>query len=103
MAVFRVGTEDAEVFEKQFTPTFTKSDIIKLDNYNAYLKMLSGGRPTKPFNIVTLPPTKGNPPQIPQLRELSSLLFGRPRADVEEEVMAKYNSMKKHTDSPITK
>lgn len=95
MAVFRVGTEDAEVFEKQFTPTFTRSDIIKLDNYNAYVRLLSNGRPTKPFNIVTMPPTKGDPDQVPKLKELSSLLFGRPRAEVEEEVMKKYQSAKK--------
>ena len=90
LAVFRVGTEDAEFFEKQFTPTFTKSDIINLDNFNAYVKLLSGGRPTKPFNIVTIAPSQGNPDQTDSLKQLSSLMFGRPRAEVEEEIMAKY-------------
>ncbi|MEI8249369.1 MAG: type IV secretory system conjugative DNA transfer family protein [Candidatus Taylorbacteria bacterium] len=90
LAVFRVGTEDAEFFEKQFAPTFTKSDIINLDNFNAYVKLLSGGRPTKPFNIVTIAPSKGNPDQTDSLKQLSALMFGRPRAEVEEEVMAKY-------------
>ena len=35
---FRVGPDDAEFLEKQFTPTFTKNDLINIDNYNAYAK-----------------------------------------------------------------
>lgn len=94
MAVFRVGTEDAEFLEKQFLPTFTAADITNLDNFNAYIKMLANGRPTKPFNIQTMKPEKGNADQVPKLRELSSLMYGRPRADVEAEIMAKYADMK---------
>ena len=94
MAVFRVGTEDAEFFEKQFTPTFTRTDITNLDNYNAYMRLLSNGRPVKPFNIVTERPEKGNANQVDKLKELSALLFGRPRNEVEDEIMKKYQSMK---------
>ncbi len=90
MAVFRVGTEDAEFLEKQFTPVFTANDIMNLDNYNAYIRMLSGGRPTKPFNIRTMPPEKGNSAQVDKLKELSSLMYGRVRSEVEAEIMEKY-------------
>jgi hypothetical protein len=95
MAVFRVGTEDAEFLEKQFAPTFSQTDITNLDNFNAYVKLLSGGRPTKPFNIETMRPEKGNVSQVDKLRELSSLIFGRPRGEVEAEIMRKFNSLKK--------
>jgi hypothetical protein len=95
MAVFRVGTEDAEFLEKQFTPVFTQTDITNLDNYNAYVRLLSGGRPAKPFNMQTLPPDEGNSDQVDKLRELSALMFGRPRAEVEEEVMRKYQGIVK--------
>ena len=94
MAVFRVGTDDAEFFEKQFAPTFTRSDISNLDNFNAYLKLLSNGRPVKPFNIHTEKPSKGNPDVVAKLKELSSLVYGRPRAEIEEEVMKKYTAIK---------
>ncbi|MDE2037982.1 MAG: type IV secretory system conjugative DNA transfer family protein [Patescibacteria group bacterium] len=94
MAVFRVGTEDAEFLEKQFEPVFTRTDIANLDNYNAYLRLLADGRPTKPFNIVTLPPEKGDSSQVDTLKALSAQAFGRPRAEVEEEVMRKYQGMK---------
>ncbi|HEY9586121.1 MAG TPA: type IV secretory system conjugative DNA transfer family protein, partial [Candidatus Paceibacterota bacterium] len=94
MAVFRVGTEDAEFLEKQFTPVFTQTDIVNLDNFNAYVKLLAGGRPIKPFNIQIVPPSKGNPAQVSKLKELSALAFGRPRAEVEAEIMKKYESMR---------
>jgi hypothetical protein len=94
MAVFRVGTEDAEFLEKQFTPVFTQTDITNLDNFNAYVKLLADGRPIKPFNVRIEKPEKGNNEQVDKLKELSSLVFGRPRAQVEEEIMSKYKVMK---------
>ena len=94
MAVFRVGAEDAEFLVKQLAPTFTETDIINLDNRNAYMRLLSNGRPAKPFNLETLPPAKGDPAQVDKLRELSALVFGRPRAEVEAEVMKKFQGMK---------
>lgn len=94
IAALRVGTEDAEFLEKQFTPVFTQNDLANLDNLNAYLRLLSNGRTTKPFNIRIDFQPKGNPDQVDKLRELASLMYGRPRADVEEEVMTKYMSIK---------
>ncbi len=94
MAVFRVGTEDAEFLEKQFTPVFSQTDISNLDNFNAYIRLLSGGKPVKPFNVRIMPPTKGNPDQADKLKELSSLMFGKPRAEVEAEIMKKYQGLK---------
>ncbi|HNW71508.1 MAG TPA: type IV secretion system DNA-binding domain-containing protein [Candidatus Paceibacterota bacterium] len=90
MAVFRVSSEDAEFLEKRFQPTFKSADIMKLDNYNAYVSMLVKGQPTKPFNIYTLPPEKGNPEIVESLKELSYLKYGRDREEIESEIMHKY-------------
>jgi hypothetical protein len=90
MAVFRVSAEDATVLESKFKPTFTAQDIMKLDNYNAYLSMLVNGQPTKPFNIETIKPIEGNPEVVDKIKQLSYLTYGRPREEVEEEIMAKY-------------
>jgi len=91
MAVFRVGTEDAEFLQKQFEPVFTQNDIIKLENYNAYVKMLMKGEPGKPFNLKTMAPSLGNREMIPLIKELSYIKYGRDRAEVEAEIMAKYD------------
>lgn len=92
MAVFRVGEEDGEFFAKQFAPTFTALDFVNIENYNAYIRMLAHGVPQKPFNIKSLPPSKGNIEQIDDLRELSYLTYGRDRASVEGLIRARYLS-----------
>jgi hypothetical protein len=95
MAVFRVGSEDAEIFEKQFEPTFSANDIMNLDNHNAYIKMLAHGIPVKPFNIEKAGfPPKGSPEKARSLQELSYVTYGRNRDDVEEEIMKKYAKQK---------
>jgi len=90
MAVFRVGAEDAEFLEKQFAPVFTAKDLMNIDNRNAYIKMLSNGRPVRPFNIETLTPSVGDKESVAKLKELSYLKFGRDRDSVEGEVARKY-------------
>jgi hypothetical protein len=90
MAVFRVGTDDAEFLEKQFAPTFAAKDIMNIDNLNYYVKMLSHGKPTTPFNVEEGYPAPGNRDVIDKLKELSYLTYGRDRAQVEEEIMKKY-------------
>lgn len=90
MAIFRVSSEDAEFLEKRVQPTFKAQDIMKLDNYNAYMSMLVNGQPTKPFNLTTLAPEKGNPELVDNLKQLSYLKYGRDREEIEAEIMAKY-------------
>ncbi len=90
MAIHRVSPENAAVFEQQLAPVFTPSDIIKLENLSCYIKMLVNGVPAKPFNSVTPFPPKGNPDVAEKLKELSYLKYGRPREEVEAEIMARY-------------
>jgi hypothetical protein len=92
MAVFRVGQEDGEFFEKQFAPVFKALDFVNIENYNAYVRLLAGGVPQKPFNIKALPPVPGNLQQVDDLRELSSLTYGRDRMTVESAIRTKYMS-----------
>ncbi|MEI6280520.1 MAG: TraM recognition domain-containing protein [bacterium] len=93
MAIFRVGTEDATFLEPKFKPQFSAWDITKLNNREAYISMLVKGQPTKPFNLRTLDAEKGNPDIVDSLKELSYVKFGRDRAEVEAEIMARYTSM----------
>lgn len=92
MAVFRVGEEDGEFFEKQFAPAFKSLDFVNIENRNAYIRMLAQGTPQKPFNIKTIDLPKGNLDQIDDLRQLSYLTYGRDRATVEGTIRARYLS-----------
>ncbi|MFA5750958.1 MAG: hypothetical protein WCX79_04335 [Candidatus Paceibacterota bacterium] len=93
MAVFRVGTEDASFLESKFKPTFTAKDITRLDNYNAYMSMLINGEPSKPFNIKTLAPEKGDVDIVDKLKEISYMKYGKDREEVEKEIMSRYDTM----------
>jgi hypothetical protein len=90
MIVYRVSPENAAVFEKQLAPTFSASDITKLQNFNAYAKILVQGVPAKPFNLRIPPPPAGNMDIAEKVKELSYLKYGRPREEVEAEIMARY-------------
>lgn len=87
---FRVGADDAEYLEKQFAPTFTAHDLLNVDNRNAFVRLLSAGRPLAPFNIETVAPPLGNREQIDDLKQLSYMHYGKERARVEHDVQAKY-------------
>lgn len=94
MGVFRISADDAKYLESRFEPTFSASDIMKIENRNYYLQMLGHGTPMKPFNVLS-PQIEGDRPEIvTKLKELSYLKYGRDRAEVEGEIMAKYQSMK---------
>lgn len=91
IAAFRVGADDAEYLEKQFSPAFTAKDIMNIENYNAYLKMLVNGAPERPFNISTTAAPEGDSAIVDSLRELSYLRFGRDREEVEADIFNRYS------------
>ncbi len=91
IAVFRVGAQDAEFLEPQFKPVFDANDLLNVDNYNSFIRLLSGGRPVRPFSLETPPSPKGDRSIIPHLKEISSLKYGKPRAEVEKIIASKYN------------
>ena len=84
--VFRVGIQDAEFLEKQFQPVFDKGDLINIDNFNAYVKILVNGQTVKPFNIQTLLLERGNRELIDQLKEHSRQKYGADRQETEEAI-----------------
>ena len=91
MAVFRVSPDDAKYLESTFVPTFTANDIIKIENYHAYVSLLANGTPKKPFDIDVKAPYKGDPSRIDPLKELSYVTYGRPKDEVNDEIMKKFS------------
>lgn len=90
MACFRIGATDAEFVVKQFAPTFSEQDLIGIDNYNAYVKLLVSGQTAKPFNIMTNPPKEGGGEIVKLIKDLSRLKYGRDRGIIEQEISKKY-------------
>jgi hypothetical protein len=88
IVTFRVGQdEDAEALAKRLRPAFDPTDLLRMPNYNAGVRMLINGVPTQPFSMATLPPLGNpNPKLADALKQLSAAKYGRPKAQVEKEI-----------------
>lgn len=47
---FRLGSNDAEIMEKEFFPVFTKEDFVSLPQFHIYLKLLIDGTVSQGFS-----------------------------------------------------
>lgn len=85
---FRIGVEDAETMAKEFAPTFNEFDLVNVDRFNAFIKLMINGTASKPFNLTTLPPMAGGSQEMADaIRNLSRFKYGRSRSDVEKELV----------------
>ena len=83
---FRVGVEDAEVIAKEFAPVFDENDVINVEKFTANVKLLIDNTGSRPFNMKTIMPPKGDLEIAENLKQLARLKFGRDRAIVEAEI-----------------
>jgi len=90
MICFRIGAEDSEFMAKQYEPVFSQQDLINIDNFNAYLKLLIDGQTTKPFNFLTYVSPKGDLKVADMVKEFSRLKYGREKNLVEKEILKRY-------------
>ena len=90
MAAFRVGPEDGQFLEQQFGPTFVANDLMNIPNFNAYMRVLANGVPTAPFSVAAPAPITPDPALAAFLKQQSSMRYGRPRAEIEQEIMLRY-------------
>ncbi len=86
--VFKVGSEDAEVLEKEFTPVFTKNDLINIEKYTTYIKLLIDNTASKPFSMATPWPLPGqkDPETASKIISLSRLKYGQDRNVIEAQI-----------------
>ncbi len=88
MICFRIGVEDAEIMGKEFAPVFNEYDVINIDRFNAYVKLMINGTASRPFNMQTLPPPEGGSVETASaVKQLAKLKFGRARAEVEADIL----------------
>lgn len=87
LITFRIGAEDAEMFEKEFAPVFITDDLVNLGAYQVYLKLMIDGLASKPFSAKTLPPLEL--PAVSYREEIienSRKIFAGRRAEIEENI-----------------
>jgi hypothetical protein len=91
-AAFRIGTQDAEFLEKQFTPVFTQQDLENLPNRTAVLALLTNGVPARPFTIQTVELPKWDYSKVDAIKQFSYDTYGKPREEVEAEIRTKFDA-----------
>ena len=81
---FRLGREDAGLIEPQFLPYFDHMDLINLPNYQVAMRATMEGSGLQPFTLNTILPKEQPDARIAnQVRSLSRIKHGLPRAEVE--------------------
>jgi hypothetical protein len=87
MVTFRVGSTDAEIFEKEFAPFFMLEDIVSLSQRQIYLRLMIDGVGSQPFSAITLPPIQ-LPEQTFKERVIASsrLLYAHNKHEVAEAI-----------------
>ncbi len=88
---FRVGVTDAQYLQHEYTPTFSESDLLNIEAFNAYVKTIVNNEPMPSFSMSTkedMQPIwrQQNPELSEKIKELSRLKFGQDRAVVEAEI-----------------
>jgi CxxC-x17-CxxC domain-containing protein len=84
---FRVGAEDAEYLEKEFSPDITAEDLVNLAKYSIYIKLMVNGLAGRPFSATTLPPFDRPALSFSEdIIRISQDKYSTPRNMVEEQI-----------------
>ena len=86
--IFKIGSEDAAVLAKEFSPVFNEYDLINIEKYTAYVKLLVDNTASRPFSMATLWPLPGvvQDGLAEKIKALSRLKYGQDRNLVEAEI-----------------
>lgn len=87
MVAFRIGVDDAETMAKEFAPVFNEYDLLNVEKYTAYIKLLIDNTASKAFNMQTIPPQKGDLELASAIKQLARLKYGRDKSIVEAEIL----------------
>lgn len=87
MIAFRVGSTDAEIFEKEFAPFFLLEDIVSLSQRQIYLRLMIDGVGSQPFSAITLPPIPCPEPSFKnQVVDSSRMKYARNKDEVSQHI-----------------
>jgi len=89
---YRIGVDDAEYLAQQFAPVFSEYDLVNLERFTAYVRLLISGTPARPFSLkISPPPHGGNVEGREAIRQRSRQTYGRSRIDIEQDILTRFN------------
>ncbi|MEX1997415.1 MAG: hypothetical protein WEA04_01930 [Candidatus Andersenbacteria bacterium] len=85
---YQVGEQDATALAPLFAPIFSEYDLLNLERFTAYVRLLVKGVPQPPFSLrPPLPPAYGDAAGRDAIRMHSRTIYGRLHSQVEEEIL----------------
>jgi hypothetical protein len=86
MVSFRIGANDSEFVANQFAPVFSQQDLINVDNFKAFVKIMTNGTVSKPFSIETYPSKEKQTNFSQAVKDFSRNRYGKDKVIAEEEL-----------------
>lgn len=88
---FRVGVQDANFLQHEFSPTFTEADLTNVERYHTFVKTIVDNEPMPPFTMdltrdIDEERKAANPKLAEMIKKLSRLKYGKDRALLEVEI-----------------
>ncbi len=103
MIIFRVGVRDAKLLAAEAGSPVDPEDLENLKNYHAIVRTLINDEAYPAFTIRTVRSTFGDDPVVAAaIRQKALEVYGRRRQDVEAEIRARLDRMKKTTAAEET-
>ncbi len=85
---FRVGVNDAELIAKQLAPRVNEHDVMNIEKFNAYVRLLIDNTASETFNMHCFPlPGEGNADLADSVKQLSRTKYGKERSLVISEII----------------
>lgn len=86
MISFALGAPDAKALALEFAPTFTDTDLISLERYHVYVKLMIDSMTSAPFSALTLPLSDSPTGNKAKVVQMSKDRYGTPSSVVEERI-----------------
>jgi len=85
---FQVGFDDAEYLSQQYSEEVLPNDLVSLNKYTAYMRLLVDGMPTKTFSLDALPPPSLEPDieRVEKIIKVSRERYSKGRDQVEDKI-----------------
>lgn len=85
---FQVGFDDAEYMSQQYAEEVLPNDLVSLSKYQAYMRLLIDGMPSKTFSLSTLPPpgAEMDIERIERLKKVSRERYSRKVTEINDKI-----------------
>ena len=106
LVVFRVGAEDAEFLEKEFSPEFMAADLVNAGKHGFYIKLMIDGISSRPFsahNLDFLSHKEGEVSHRDLIIESSQMKYGLPKTQIERKIIDRWSEAGTNTEEKLAR